>query len=123
MKFGPLKEIWLASYAPFYAFVVYRSRQDAQAACEGADGEWIAGRKVRVGLQHCTVNCTVLLRQVSLALPRNRGPRNRFIVEREDSGYRGDYRDYREYRPDYGREYRDRDTRGFHRGKYCCIAG
>ena len=60
MKFGPLKEIWLASYAPFYAFVVYRSRQDAQAACEGADGERIAGRKVRVGLQHCTVNCTVL---------------------------------------------------------------
>jgi len=101
MKFGPLKEIWLASYAPFYAFVVYRSRQDAQAACEGADGERIAGRKVRV----------------SLALPRNRGPRNRFIVEREDSGYRGDYRDYREYRPDYGREYRDRDTRGYHRGE------
>ena len=30
MKFGPLKEIWLASYAPFYAFVVYRNKLDAE---------------------------------------------------------------------------------------------
>ena len=30
MKYGPLKEIWLASYAPFYAFVVYRDQRDAQ---------------------------------------------------------------------------------------------
>ena len=29
-KYGPLKEIWLASYAPFYAFIVYRSRRDAE---------------------------------------------------------------------------------------------
>ena len=32
MKYGPLKEIWLASYAPFYAFVVYRNRLDAQVS-------------------------------------------------------------------------------------------
>merc|ERR1719205_215563 len=43
MKYGPLKEIWLASYAPYYAFVVYRDRMDAQDACEGADGVRIAG--------------------------------------------------------------------------------
>ena len=30
MKYGPLKEIWLASYAPYYAFVVFRDRMDAQ---------------------------------------------------------------------------------------------
>ncbi len=30
MKYGPLKEIWLASYAPIYAFVVFRNRLDAQ---------------------------------------------------------------------------------------------
>ena len=30
MKYGPLKEIWLASYAPFYAFIVFRNRLDAQ---------------------------------------------------------------------------------------------
>ena len=29
-KYGPLKEIWLASYAPFYAFIVYRARRDAE---------------------------------------------------------------------------------------------
>ena len=29
-RYGPLKEIWLASYAPFYAFIVFRNRADAQ---------------------------------------------------------------------------------------------
>ena len=82
MKYGPLKEIWLASYAPFYAFVVYRNRLDAQVpwkqfflnliiflmkdACTGADGTRIAGRRIRV----------------SHALPRNKGPRNRFVADR-----------------------------------------
>ena len=32
MKYGPLKEIWLASYAPFYAFIVFRNRLDAQVS-------------------------------------------------------------------------------------------
>jgi len=76
MKFGPLKEIWLASYAPYYAFVVYRDRMDAQDACEGADGVRIAGRRLRV----------------SLAKPRHRGPRERFVPgdrddNRSDRGY------------------------------------
>ena len=29
-KYGPLKEIWLASYAPFYAFIVFRTKRDAE---------------------------------------------------------------------------------------------
>merc|ERR1712059_50326 len=66
MKFGPLKEIWLASYAPFYAFVVFRNRIDAQDACKRSDGSSIAGRRIRV----------------SLARPRHIGPRNRFIPDR-----------------------------------------
>jgi len=70
MKYGPLKEIWLASYAPFYAFVVYRNRLDAQDACTGADGARIAGRRIRV----------------SHALPRNKGPRNRFVPDRRGNG-------------------------------------
>ena len=37
-KYGPLKEIWLASYAPFYAFIVYRSKSDAEV--------WYGGRPV-----------------------------------------------------------------------------
>lgn len=72
MKYGPLKEIWLASYAPFYAFVVYRNRMDAQDACSEADGARISGRRIRV----------------TLALPRNKGPRNRFVADR----HRGDRR-------------------------------
>jgi len=74
-KYGPLKEIWLASYAPFYAFIVYRSKSDAevwyggrpchimvccQHACSRADGVSVSGRRIRV----------------SMAKPRNTGPRN-----------------------------------------------
>ena len=29
-KYGPLREIWLASYAPFYAFINYESRGDME---------------------------------------------------------------------------------------------
>jgi len=66
MKYGPLKEIWLASYAPFYAFIVFRHRTDAQDAASGADGETIAGRRIRV----------------SHARPRTVGPRDRFIPDK-----------------------------------------
>jgi len=70
MKFGPLKEIWLASYAPYYAFIVFRNRDDAQDACKRSDGEFIAGRRIRV----------------SPAKPRHVGPRNRFIADRWRGG-------------------------------------
>ena len=30
MKYGPLKEIWLATYAPFYAFINYESKSDME---------------------------------------------------------------------------------------------
>ena len=98
-RYGPLKEIWLASYAPFYAFIVFRHRTDAQVkysqqlfhlnkvfrtndvpfhrnmilrhvctqdAASGADGETIAGRRIRV----------------SHARPRTVGPRDRFIPDK-----------------------------------------
>jgi len=29
-RYGPLKEIWLATYAPFYAFINYQSRTDME---------------------------------------------------------------------------------------------
>jgi len=70
MKYGPLKEIWLASYAPFYAFVVYRDQRDAQDACKEADGTRLAGKRIRV----------------SLAKPRHRGPRERFVPDSYRSG-------------------------------------
>ena len=37
MKYGPLKEIWLASYAPFYAFIVFRNRLDAQVSLRASE--------------------------------------------------------------------------------------
>ena len=39
MKYGPLKEIWLASYAPFYAFIVFRNRLDAQVSLKARSGQ------------------------------------------------------------------------------------
>jgi len=86
MKYGPLKEIWLASYAPFYAFVVYRNRFDAQEACEMSDGTDINGRRIRV----------------SQARPRQSGPRPK------DYSYGGGGRD--RFR---GSSYNDR---GYDRG-------
>jgi len=100
MKYGPLKEIWLASYAPFYAFIVYRHRTDAEDAASGADGETIAGRRIRV----------------SPARPRTVGPRDRFIPDKysrdRDDYYRG--RDYD--RRDYDR--RDSDRRDYREDRY-----
>ena len=29
-KYGPLREIWLASYAPFYAFINFESKGDME---------------------------------------------------------------------------------------------
>jgi len=100
MKYGPLKEIWLASYAPFYAFIVYRHRTDAEDAASGADGETIAGRRIRV----------------SPARPRTVGPRDRFIPDKysrdRDDYYRG--RDYD--RRDYDR--RDSERRDYREDRY-----
>ena len=33
-KYGPLKEIWLATYAPFYAFINYESKSDMEVLYE-----------------------------------------------------------------------------------------
>jgi len=53
---------------------------DAQDACEGADGIRVAGKRIRV----------------TLAKPRHKGPRERFVLD----SYRGD---------------RDRNDRGYSR--------
>jgi len=100
MRYGPLKEIWLASYAPFYAFIVFRHRTDAQDAASGADGETIAGRRIRV----------------SHARPRTVGPRDRFIPDRYARD-RDDYSRGRDYdRRDYDR--RDSDRRDYREDRY-----
>jgi len=56
-KFGPLREIWMARTTPCFAFVVYKYKDDAEEACQMADGADIQGRKIRV----------------TFALPRTRG--------------------------------------------------
>ena len=47
-RYGPLREIWMARTVPCFAFVVYRYKDDAEEACEGADGVEICQRRIRV---------------------------------------------------------------------------
>ena len=90
-KYGPLKEIWLATYAPFYAFINYESKSDMevesrvncsfwllvsfQYACQRTDGEKIAGKRIRV----------------SKAKPRKSGPRRRRYSSDRRFGPDGDW--------------------------------
>lgn len=37
-KFGSISECWVATYAPFFAFVVFKSRDDAEDAVKYING-------------------------------------------------------------------------------------
>ncbi|EEB18784.1 RNA-binding protein, putative [Pediculus humanus corporis] len=56
-KYGPLKEVWVASSPPCFAFVVFENREDAEEAIQGVDNTSVGGNRVRV----------------SVARPRTRG--------------------------------------------------
>ncbi|CAE1307892.1 SFRS7 [Acanthosepion pharaonis] len=60
-KFGKLLEVWVAKSPPCFAFVVYKYREDAEAAIKEMDGKALGGSRIRV----------------SLARPRTRGRRRR----------------------------------------------
>ncbi|KAK0416517.1 hypothetical protein QR680_012536 [Steinernema hermaphroditum] len=71
-KYGRLEDIWLATYPPIYAFVVFESRRDAAKAL----------KELRTcQIRHCRV-------RVSAALPRRRaGDRDRRPPPRSSGGY------------------------------------
>jgi RNA recognition motif-containing protein len=90
-KFGKLEDIWVASYPPLYAFVVFQNLEDATSAL----------KEMRSGyIRDCHIRTTV-------ALPRNsgarRGPPRR-------SGFRSRSPEYRRRRspPAYRRRSRSR---------------
>ncbi|CAI9744134.1 arginine-rich splicing factor 7-like [Octopus vulgaris] len=60
-KFGKLLEVWVAKSPPCFAFIVYKYREDADAAIKEMDGKLLSGGRIRV----------------SLARPRTRGRRRR----------------------------------------------
>ncbi|KAL1283006.1 RNA-binding protein [Trichinella pseudospiralis] len=100
-KFGKISEIWLATYAPFYAFIVYKTREDAEEAVHRLNGSYIRNCKVRV----------------SLALPRRRyGPRSdwrpppRGYSMRRNYDYGSGYYDSYDRRDYYDRRYEPRST-------------
>uniref|UniRef100_A0A1I7XZJ9 RRM domain-containing protein n=1 Tax=Steinernema glaseri TaxID=37863 RepID=A0A1I7XZJ9_9BILA len=71
-KYGRLEDVWLATYPPIYAFVVFSSRRDAARAL----------KELRTcQIRHCRV-------RVSAALPRRRaGDRDRRPPPRSSGGY------------------------------------
>ncbi|KRX17618.1 RNA-binding protein Rsf1 [Trichinella nelsoni] len=100
-KFGKISEIWLATYAPFYAFIVYKTREDAEEAVHRLNGSYIRNCKVRV----------------SLALPRRRyGPRSdwrpppRGYSMRRNYDYGSGYYDSYDRRDYYDRRYEPRSS-------------
>lgn len=58
-RFGKLEDIWVASYPPYYAFVVYEQEGDAVAALKELRSGYVRDCRIRV----------------SIALPRNSGRR------------------------------------------------
>lgn len=58
-KFGRLADLWVASYPPFYAFVVYERGDDAREAMKAMRNGYI---------RNCPIRTTI-------ALPRNSGRR------------------------------------------------
>ncbi|KHJ48274.1 hypothetical protein D918_01542 [Trichuris suis] len=63
-KFGKLNEVWMATYAPYFAFVVFNNRNDAEDAVRYMNGSYVGDCKLRV----------------SMALPRRRA--NRYFDRR-----------------------------------------
>jgi len=49
-KYGQLGEVWVATYAPFFAFVVFKNRADAEDAVKDINGSYIRNCKVRVSV-------------------------------------------------------------------------
>lgn len=52
VKYGPLRNVWVARNPPGFAFVEYEDMKDAEDAVRGLDGTKIAGARVRVEMSH-----------------------------------------------------------------------
>ncbi|CAD5235416.1 unnamed protein product [Bursaphelenchus xylophilus] len=74
-KFGKLADIWVASYPPFYAFVVYEHADDAAAALKEMKSGYVRDCHIRT----------------SIALPRNSGRRGPPPRRFGGGGYGGGY--------------------------------
>lgn len=97
-KFGRLSDVWVASYPPYYGFVVYERSDDAQAALKEMKRGYVG---------KCPVRTTVALPRGSRR-PRS-PPRRGFRSDR----FRGDSRERRfdRYDRDDRRPRRDDDDR------------
>ncbi|CEF64585.1 RNA recognition motif domain and Nucleotide-binding, alpha-beta plait domain-containing protein [Strongyloides ratti] len=91
-KFGKIVDLWLASYAPFYAFVTYDSCKDAEEACAEMRSAYIGG---------CRIKTTI-------ALPRRSHsdrPKRNFDRRYDRNDRRGDYRRDGDRKTNYRRDF------------------
>ncbi|OZC07766.1 hypothetical protein X798_05246 [Onchocerca flexuosa] len=49
-RFGKLSEVWVASYPPLFAFVVFKNKSDANEALAGLNNTYIRNCRVRVSV-------------------------------------------------------------------------
>lgn len=72
-RFGSVGEIWLATYAPFYSFIVFKSRQDAEDSVRYLNNTYVYAPLFHniIIFFFCSYlrNCKL---RVSVALPRRR---------------------------------------------------
>ncbi|CAG2180752.1 unnamed protein product [Oppiella nova] len=47
-SYGSVRNVWVATNPPGFAFVMFDDPRDAKDACRGLDGKTICGRRVRV---------------------------------------------------------------------------
>jgi RNA recognition motif-containing protein len=45
-QYGPLVEVWLAKVSPLFAFIVYKHREDAEAALDDMNGRYLKLNKL-----------------------------------------------------------------------------
>jgi arginine/serine-rich splicing factor 3 len=105
-NYGRLRNVWVATNPPGFAFVMFEDSRDAKDACRGLDGKMICGRRVRV----------------EMSTGKTRHDKERYgRGDRYNSGYRsgpprGPPR--REYGRDSRREGRDNDKDDYRRRRY-----
>uniref|UniRef100_A0A0K0G3F1 RRM domain-containing protein n=1 Tax=Strongyloides venezuelensis TaxID=75913 RepID=A0A0K0G3F1_STRVS len=107
-KFGKIVDLWLASYAPFYAFITYDSLKEAENACEEMRSGYICG---------CRIKTTIALPRRSAGDRPKRNYDRRYDRDDRKGGYRRDDVRRNGYRRDYDRDdyRRDDDRRSYRR--------
>ncbi len=107
-KFGPLRNVWIATKPPGFAYVFFESFKDAEKACDYYNGKRVCGMNVRVELSPIEDKW----RPRPLPPPRRLHPPDRRRHEEDDASF-SDNSFYDSGSPsDYERRYDGKGSRG-----------